>query len=50
MDAGDGLKKVMGLVYDHHVALQLDPGGFPGASMEQHVVGKYNHLHHTAAT
>lgn len=44
MDTGDGVYEVVGLVNDHNLVLQLDPGSIPGRLMQKHLIGQHHQL------
>lgn len=44
MDAGDGIYEVVGLINDHNLVLQLDPGSVPGRLMQKHLIGQHHQL------
>lgn len=44
VDAGDGVDEVVGLVDDHHLALQPDPCRLAGGRVQQHLIGEHHQL------
>ena len=44
VDAGDGVDEVVGLVDDHHLALQPDPRRLAGGRVQQHLIGEHHQL------
>ena len=44
VDVGDGVDEVVGLVDDHHLALQPDPRCLAGGCVQQHLIGEHHQL------